>query len=211
MTEELESYIIYHSDTEPESLRRLERDVNLRLLYPRMCSGRYQGRLLKMLTAMVAPRRVLEVGTYAGYSALCIAEGLPEGATVDTVEINDEMEPFIRRQFDHSPFGHRINLIIGDFDEVADNLPTGYDLAYIDGNKRTYLETFRKVRRLVRPGGFVLADNTLWDGKITDLSASHDPQTLGIAEFNDAVAADPTLEKVILPVRDGLTLIRILS
>lgn len=164
-----------------------------------------------MLTAMVAPRRVLEVGTYAGYSALCIAEGLPEGATVDTVEINDEMEPFIRRQFDHSPFGHRINLIIGDFDEVADNLTTGYDLAYIDGNKRTYLETFRKVRRLVRPGGFVLADNTLWDGKITDLSASHDPQTLGIAEFNDAVAADPTLEKVILPVRDGLTLIRILS
>lgn len=211
MTEELESYIIDHSDTEPESLRRLERDVNLRLLYPRMCSGRYQGRLLKMLTAMVAPRRVLEVGTYAGYSALCIAEGLPEGATVDTVEINDEMEPFIRRQFDHSPFGHRINLIIGDFDEVAYNLSPGYDLAYIDGNKRTYLETFRKVRRLVRPGGFVLADNTLWDGKITDLSASHDPQTLGIAEFNDAVAADPTLEKVILPVRDGLTLIHILS
>lgn len=211
MTEELESYIIDHSDAEPESLRRLERDVNLRLLYPRMCSGRYQGRLLKMLTTMVAPRRVLEVGTYAGYSALCIAEGLPEGATVDTVEINDEMEPFIRRQFDHSPFGHRINLIIGDFDEVAHNLTTGYDLAYIDGNKRTYLETFRKVRRLVRPGGFVLADNTLWDGKITDLSASHDPQTLGIAEFNDAVAADPTLEKVILPVRDGLTLIRILS
>lgn len=211
MTEELESYIIGHSDTEPESLRRLERDVNLRLLYPRMCSGRYQGRLLKMLTAMVAPRRVLEVGTYAGYSALCIAEGLPEGATVDTVEINDEMEPFIRRQFDHSPFGHRINLIIGDFDEVAYNLSPGYDLAYIDGNKRTYFETFRKVRRLVRPGGFVLADNTLWDGKITDLSASHDPQTLGIAEFNDAVAADPTLEKVILPVRDGLTLIRILS
>ena len=211
MTEELESYIIDHSDAEPESLRRLERDVNLRLLYPRMCSGRYQGRLLKMLTAMVAPRRVLEVGTYAGYSALCIAEGLPEGATVDTVEINDEMEPFIRRQFDHSPFGHRILLIFGDFDEVAHNLTTGYDLAYIDGNKRTYLETFRKVRRLVRPGGFVLADNTLWDGKITDLSASHDPQTLGIAEFNDAVAADPTLEKVILPVRDGLTLIRILS
>ena len=211
MIEELESYIIDHSDAEPESLCRLERDVNLRLLYPRMCSGRYQGRLLKMLTAMVAPRRVLEVGTYAGYSALCIAEGLPEGATVDTVEINDEMEPFIRRQFDHSPFGHRINLIIGDFDEVAHNLTTGYDLAYIDGNKRTYLETFRKVRRLVRPGGFVLADNTLWDGKITDLSASHDPQTLGITEFNDAVAADPTLEKVILPVRDGLTLIRILS
>lgn len=211
MTEELESYIIDHSDAESESLRRLERDVNLRLLYPRMCSGRYQGRLLKMLTAMVAPRRVLEVGTYAGYSALCIAEALADGATVDTVEINDEMEPFIRRQFDHSPFGHRINLIIGDFDEVADNLTTGYDLAYIDGNKRTYLETFRKVRRLVRPGGFVLADNTLWDGKITNLSTSHDPQTLGIAEFNDAVAADPTLEKVVLPVRDGLTLIRILS
>ena len=178
MTEELESYIIDHSDAEPESLCRLERDVNLRLLYPRMCSGRYQGRLLKMLTAMVAPQRVLEVGTYAGYSALCIAEGLPEGATVDTVEINDEMEPFIRRQFGHSPFGHRINLIIGDFDEVADNITPGYDLAYIDGNKRTYLGTFRKVRRLVRPGGFVLADNTLWDGKITDLSASHDPQTL---------------------------------
>lgn len=205
---ELDDYILSHISPEPDNLRRLSREVNLRLLYPRMCSGHLQGRLLKMLTAMLAPRRVLEVGTYAGYSALCIAEGLEEGATVDTVEIDDEMEPFIRRQWGASPYGHRITLHIGDIDSVIPRLAPGYDLVYMDANKRTYLPTFRALLPLVRPGGFILADNTLWDGKVADPSA-HDPQTLGIREFNDAVAADPRLETVILPLRDGLTLIRL--
>ena len=211
MHEDLQQYIESCSDVEPENVRRLERDVHLRLLYPRMCSGRYQGRLLKMLTAMIAPQRVLEIGTYAGYSALCIAEALGPDAALDTVEINEEMEDFIRRQFERSPYGSRINLIIGDFADMADTLVPGYDMVYMDANKRTYLDTFALVRPLVRPGGFVLADNTLWDGKVADPDDRHDAQTLGIIRFNEAIAADDTLEKVMLPVRDGLTLIRIKS
>lgn len=205
---DLDDYILSHISPEPDNLRRLGRDVHLRLLYPRMCSGHLQGRLLKMIAAMVQPRRVLEIGTYAGYSALCLAEGLPEGATVDTVEIDDEMEPFIRRQWAQSPYGSRITLHIGDIGEVMPRLTPGYDLVYMDANKRTYLPTFRALLPLVRPGGFILADNTLWDGKVVDPSA-RDAQTLGIREFNDAVAADPRLDTVILPLRDGLTLIRL--
>lgn len=211
MDAKIEEYILDHIDTEPELLRRLGRDVNLRLLYPRMCSGHLQGRLLKMLTAMIAPQRVLEIGTYAGYSALCMAEALAPGTTVDTVEIDDEMEDFIRARFAGSPHGSKITLHIGDITDVAPELVPGYDMAFIDGNKRTYVETFNLVRGLMRPGAFVLADNTLWDGKVTDPVSNHDPQTRGICEFNDFIAADPSLEKVILPLRDGLTLIRIKS
>lgn len=208
-TPDPEQYILYHISPEPDNLRRLGRDVHLRLLYPRMCSGHLQGRLLCMLTAMIAPRRALEIGTYAGYSALCIAEGLPEGGTLDTVEIDDEMERFITSQLDKSPYGNRVKLHIGDVADVLPALEPGYDMVYMDANKRTYLATFRAVLPMVRPGGFIIADNTLWDGKVTDTLTHHDPQTLGIAEFNDAIAADPRLEKVILPLRDGLTLIRV--
>lgn len=211
MDEAIEEYITAHIDPEPECLRRLGREVHLRLLYPRMCSGHLQGRVLKMLTAMVAPHRVLEIGTYAGYSALCIAEALPEGGHLDTVEIDDEMEDFIRIQFAAADAGNRITLHIGDFSAIAPTLTPGYDMAYMDANKRTYLDTFTLVRRLVRPGGFIIADNTLWGGKVTDPGANRDAQTRGICRFNDAIAADPTLEKVILPLRDGVTLIRVLE
>lgn len=209
MTEELDEYILSHIDSEPANLHRLSRDVNLRLLYPRMCSGHLQGRLLKMLTSMIAPQRALEIGTYAGYSALCIAEGLPQGATLHTVEIDDEMEDFIRARFAESPFGNRITLHIGDIADVIPLLGGEFDMVYMDANKRTYTETFRQVLPLVRPGGFIIADNTLWDGKVTDPTSNHDPQTLGICRFNYTIAADPRLEKVILPLRDGLTLIRV--
>jgi predicted O-methyltransferase YrrM len=211
MDASLEEYVLAHIDREPEMLRTLSRDVNLRLLYPRMCSGHLQGRLLKMLTAMIAPKRVLEIGTYAGYSALCMAEALTGDACIDTVEIDDEMEDFIRGRFAASEHGHRITLHIGDIAQVAATLTPGYDMAFVDGNKRTYIETFELVKSLMRPGGFVLADNTLWDGKVVNPTENHDPQTRGICAFNDYVAADPTLEKVILPLRDGLTLIRIKS
>lgn len=212
MDEQLETYITSHIDPEPAHLRRLGRDVHLRLLYPRMCSGHLQGRLLKMLTAMIAPARALEIGTYAGYSALCIAEGLPPGATLDTVEIDDEMEDFIRSRFAAAGnSADAITLHIGDIRQIAPTLKPGYDMVYMDANKRTYLDTFQMVRPLVRQGGFVIADNTLWDGKVTHPETNRDPQTQGICGFNDFVAADPTLEKVILPLRDGLTLIRILK
>ena len=212
MEEQLDNYILSHTDPEPAHLRKLGRDVHLRLLYPRMCSGHLQGRLLKMLTSMIAPGRALERGTYAGYSALCIAEGRPAGSTLDTVEIDDEMEDFIRARFaDAGEVADKITLHIGDIGRIAPTLRPGYDLVYMDANKRTYLDTFRQVRPLVRPGGFVIADNTLWDGKVAHPEAHRDPQTQGICAFNDYIAADPSLEKVILPLRDGLTLIRIVK
>jgi|InofroStandDraft_1065614.scaffolds.fasta_scaffold00242_56 predicted O-methyltransferase YrrM len=205
----LEEYILAHSDQEPPLLAKLNRDVNLRLLYPRMCSGHLQGRILTMLTAMIAPRAALELGTYAGYSALCMAEGLPQGGHLDTVEIDDEMEEFIRARLAESPYGDRVSLHIGDCAEVLPSLGRQYDMVYMDANKRTYCETYRMVLPMVRPGGFILADNTLWDGKVTAPEANHDPQTLGICRFNDMVAADPRVSRVILPLRDGLTLIRV--
>lgn len=207
----LEDYILSHSDPEPELLAKLNRDVNLRLLYPRMCSGHLQGRILTMLTAMISPKNALEIGTYAGYSALCIAEGLPEDGHLDTVEIDDEMEEFIRARFSESLYGKKVTLHIGDCAQVLPTLGKLYDMVYMDANKRTYCETYETVLPMVRPGGFILADNTLWDGKVTDQSANHDPQTLGICRFNDMVAADPRVSRVMLPLRDGLTLIRVKS
>lgn len=208
MTEELNDYIASHSDPEPDNLRRLGRRVNLELLYPRMCSGHVQGRVLTMLTSMISPMRALEIGTYAGYSALCIAEGLPEGATLDTVEIDDEMEDFILGQFAGSPYGGRIRLHIGDSAEVLPRLGGDFDMVYMDANKRDYDRTYEAVLPMVRKGGFILADNTLWDGKVVDPVANHDAQTAGICRFNDMLAADRRVAKVILPLRDGLTLIR---
>lgn len=209
---ELEDYLEAHTTPEPENLRALERRVNLHLLYPRMCSGKLQGRVLSMLTSMISPLRALEIGTYAGYSALCIAEGLPPGGHLDTVEIDDEMEDFIRHEFAQSPYGERIMLHIGDAGDVLPQLAfaTGfqpYDMAYIDANKRIYLETYEQVLPLLRPGGFLLADNTLWDGKVLD-GESRDAQTRGLMAFNDFVVSDPRVSVVMLPLRDGLTLIR---
>lgn len=205
----LDDYILTHSDPEPPHLARLSHDVGVKLLYPRMCSGHLQGRILTMLTSMISPRNALEIGTYAGYSALCIAEGLPAGSHLDTIEIDDEMEDFIRARFADSPYGDRITLHIGDAADILPGLGKRYDMAYMDANKRTYCETFRTLLPMINPGGFILADNTLWDGKVTDPEAHHDPQTRGICEFNDMIAADPRLTRVILPLRDGLTLIRV--
>lgn len=210
--ERIDEYIAAHTTPGHESLARIERRVNLRSSYPRMCSGHVQGRLLAMLSAMIAPRKVLEIGTFAGYSALCLAEGMPdEDCRLHTIEIDDEMESFIRENLASSPYGGRVTLHIGD---AADILPrlgaeAPFDLAFIDGNKRTYRETFYQVLPLIRPGGFILADNTLWSGKVVAELPPSDPQTLGILDFNDAVVADPRLETVILPLRDGLTLVRV--
>lgn len=205
----IEEYILAHSDPEPPQLAKLNRDVNLRLLYPRMCSGHLQGRILTMLTAMIAPREALEIGTYAGYSALCIAEGLPDGGRLDTIEIDDEMEDFIRMRLAESPYGDRVTLHIGDCADLLPSLGKRYDMAYMDANKRTYCETYEMLLPMMNPGGFILADNTLWDGKVTDPQRNHDPQTTGICRFNDLVANDPRVTRVMLPLRDGLTLIRV--
>ena len=215
--ERIDEYIAAHTTPGHESLARIERRVNLRSSYPRMCSGHVQGRVLAMLSAMIAPRKVLEIGTFAGYSALCLAEGMPDDdCRLHTIEIDDEMESFIRENLASSPYGSRAEKGSNAwFDmDAADILPrlaaeAPFDLAFIDGNKRTYRETFYQVLPLMRPGGFILADNTLWSGKVVADPPAADPQTRGILDFNDAVAADPRLETVILPLRDGLTLVRV--
>ena len=208
MNEQLNDYILNHIDAEPEHLYRLERDTHLRLLYSRMCSGHLQGRLLKMLVRMAKPERILELGTFSGYSAQCLAEGLLSAdAQVHTIEIEDELEDFLRQHFADSPVGHRIHLHIGDARQILPQLNLMFDLVFIDANKRHYPQYYELVLPWLTPGGFIIADNTLWDGKVAEPHAKIDPQTEGILSFNQMVAADPRVEKVIIPVRDGLTII----
>jgi predicted O-methyltransferase YrrM len=207
-TEELEEYILQHSEPEPEYLYRLWRSTNVHLLRGRMASGHLQGRLLKMLVQMIKPKNILEVGTFSGYSALCMAEGLEEGGKVWTYEINDEMEDFTRPWLENSAVSDRIEFIIGNAITEAPKLGILFDMAFIDGDKRTYMETYEMVLKVLRPGGFILADNTLWDGHVLEIPKTADRQTQGIESFNDFLMKDQRVEQVILPLRDGLTLIR---
>ncbi len=208
MNDELEQYIRAHIEPESDYLRRLWRETNIRTVHGRMASGHLQGRLLKLLVMMMRPRNILEVGTFSGYSALCMAEGLDPDGRVWTFEINDEMEDFTRPWIEGSPVGNRVNFIIGDANVLAPQLGITFDMAFLDGDKRTYLETYETVLPLLRPGGFILADNTLWDGHVVDPEYDRDRQTQGIEHFNDFIAADVRVENVILPLRDGLTMIR---
>ena len=205
---DIDNYILTHIDTEPEYLYRLWRATNIYMLHGRMASGHLQGRLLKMLVRMIRPKNILEVGTFSGYSALCMAEGLDDGGKVYTFEINDEQEDFTRPWIENSPLVDKIEFIIGDAITEAPKLGITFDMAFIDGDKRTYVETYEMALSLLNSGGFILADNTLWDGHVTDPAYDKDHQTQGIRRFNDHVAQDDRVEKVILPLRDGLTLIR---
>ena len=204
----LEHYILAHSDPEPDYLYQLWRATNIHMLHGRMASGHLQGRLLKMLVTMIRPKNILEVGTFSGYSAICLAEGLEEGGMVYTFEINDEQEDFTRPWIEGSPVSDKIRFIIGDAVTEAPRLGVTFDMAFIDGDKRTYLETYEMALSVLRSGGFILADNTLWDGHVVDVAYDRDPQTRGIETFNDYVLHDQRVERVILPLRDGLTLIR---
>lgn len=204
----IDEYILAHIEPEPDYLYRLWRATNIYMLHGRMASGHLQGRLLKMLVQMIRPQRILEVGTFSGYSALCMAEGLEEDGKVYTFEINDEQEDFTRPWIEGSPVADKIEFIIGDAITEAPKLGIEFDMAFIDGDKRTYVETYEMVLSILKPGGFILADNTLWDGHVTDPAYDRDHQTLGIRRFNDHIAQDTRVEQVILPLRDGLTLIR---
>lgn len=208
MTEDIEKYVLAHSEPEGDYLYRLYRATNIHTIHGRMASGHLQGRLLKMLVSMIRPKNILEVGTFSGYSAICMAEGLDEGGKVWTFEINDEMEDFTRPWIENSPVADKIDFRIGDANIEAPKLGVTFDLAFVDGDKRTYVETYEMVLRLLRHGGYIIADNTLWDGHVTDPAYDHDHQTQGIRQFNDHVAADNRVEQVIVPLRDGLTLIR---
>jgi predicted O-methyltransferase YrrM len=204
---DIEQYILEHIDAEPPLLAELNRTTHVRCLYSNMCSGHLQGRILKMLVRMIRPKRVLELGTFTGYSALCFAEGLEPGCEVHTVEINDELSDMILEYFEKSGYEERLHLHIGDASEIVPQITTEpWDMVFIDANKRTYCEYYHMVKPLVRQGGFILADNTLWYGKTTD-GSSHDAQTLGIMEFNRMIAEDDSVEKVMLPLRDGITII----
>lgn len=204
----IEDYILQHTDPEPEYLTQLNRETWIRMLNPIMCSGHLQGRVLSMLCKMIQPVHALELGTFTGYSALCIAESLPENGELDTIESDDELEEFILRNFEKTPFEDKINLLIGNALDIIPTLDKTYDLVFIDADKREYEAYYEAVLPKIRQGGFILADNTLWSGKVVEKVHQNDQQTLGILRFNELIATDNRVEKVILPLRDGLTLIR---
>ena len=214
----LAEYIEAHSSPEGAVLEQITRNTHLEVINPRMLSGHVQGRVLSMLSKMIRPKRILELGTFTGYSALCLAEGLVEDGRLITIEHNDEMEESIRRNLALSPLGEKIELVIGDAKEWLEKVKGErlevkgeglFDLVFIDADKKEYCEYLDLVLPLMNEGGWILADNTLWDGHIIDPAYDKDKQTVALRAFNDKVAEDERLEKVILPLRDGLTVIRV--
>lgn len=205
-------YIEQHSSPENNVLQHITRETNRNILNPHMLSGHVQGRVLSMLSQMIRPTRILELGTFTGYSALCLAEGLTNDGTLITIEHNDELENMIREHFAMSDLGSKIDLRIGDAKQILSQMPTDapFDLCFMDADKREYTTYLELVYPLMRHGGWILADNTLWDGHIIDPEYDHDKQTLGLRAFNDLIASDNRFEKVILPLRDGLTIIHVL-
>jgi len=203
-----EEYILSHSDNEPEYLRKVNRATHLRMINPRMISGSFQGRVLSMFCKMIQPLRILELGTFTGYSALCMAETLPENGVLHTIECDDELEDFILQNFAGSEHGHKIQLHIGDAQTEIQKLDETFDLVFIDADKREYLAYYEAVFPKLKFGGFILADNTLWDGKVLKPAEQNDKQTIEIMRFNDFIANDIRVDKVLLPLRDGLTVIR---
>lgn len=208
MESALDQYIKRHSSLPSEALLWIEKQTNIRTNYPRMLSGPVQGELLKMLVGLSGAKRVLEIGSFTGYSSTCMALGLPEGGHIDALEINDELEELMREGWERAGVSALITLHLGDAVQTLKGLRGEYDFAFIDANKRQYLEYYELVLPLLRPGGLVVADDVLWDGKVYADSPSGDAQTRSLLEFNDRVASDPRVEVVMLPLRDGLSLIR---
>ncbi len=208
MESALDRYIRRHSSLPSEALLWIEKQTNVRTNYPRMLSGPVQGELLKMLVELTGASRVLEIGSFTGYSSVCLSLGLPEGGHVDALEINDELEDLMREGWERAGVSDKISLHIGDAVQTLKGFSGGYDFAFIDANKRQYLEYYELVLPLLRPGGLIVADDVLWDGKVYAEHLSSDAQTRSLLEFNESVAADPRVEVVMLPLRDGLSLIR---
>lgn len=210
----IDDYIEAHSTPEDDYLYRLWRATNIHIARPHMVSGHVEGLLLKLIVEMLRPQNVLEIGTFTGYSAIAMSYGLKSGAMVHTFDVNDELETFTRQWIEGSPRAASISYTIGDVlsvlpQYVKRNGGITFDLAFIDGNKRQYAEYYTLVKRHMSRGGFIMADNTLWDGHVIDSEYDRDSQTKGIREFNELVAADSTVEKVVIPVRDGITLIHL--
>ena len=207
----LEEYIESHSTAEAALLHELERETYLRVLNPRMISGHIQGKLLEMLVRMIQPKAILEIGTFTGYSALSMAAGLPEDGVIDTCEVDDELEELIQSFFDRSAYSERVKLHIGSALEIAPRLAKSYDMVFIDGDKREYSAYYNMLfdNNLVHSGSWILADNILWYSKVVEPVAKGDKQTQAIIDFNNLIISDPRVENVILPIRDGINLIRV--
>lgn len=204
----LDQYILDHTSPEDDFLKELDRETHLKVLRSRMLSGHLQGQILSMISCMIKPQRILEIGTFTGYSALCLAKGLPENGQLHTIEIDDELESIARKYFGKSGMGNKIIQHIGDARQIIPSLKQQFDLVFIDADKREYCEYYHLVFDRIAVGGFLLADNILWNGKVVDPEEADDEQTRGILDFNDLVHNDKRVQNAILPVRDGIMLIQ---
>lgn len=204
----LEQYILHHISPEEDYLRELDRETNIKVLRSRMLSGHLQGQLLQMISAMIRPQYILEIGTFTGYSALCLAKGLAEGGRLHTIEIDDELESIAQKYFVKSGMGDHIIQHIGDACQIIPSIDQSFDLVFIDADKRDYCQYYNLLFDKVKVGGFILADNILWNGKVVEPEAAEEEQTRGILQFNDMVQNDPRVRNVILPVRDGIMLVQ---
>ena len=207
----LNQYIINHTSPEDDYLRELDRETHLKVLRSRMLSGHLQGQILSMISAMIRPKCILEIGTFTGYSALCLAKGLAAGGILHTIEIDDELELFAKKYFLKSGRADQIVQHIGDARKIIPTLDQQFDLVFIDADKREYCDYYKLVFDQVPVGGFILADNVLWDGKVIDPEAASEEQTRGILRFNDLIQNDSRVQNVILPVRDGIMLVQKIS
>ena len=208
ISDDLDHYIVKHSEDEPELLQKLSRETHLKILQPRMLSGHYQGRLLSLISKMVNPKTILEIGTYTGYSAICLAEGLQSGGVLHTIDINEELYDFQRKYFDASPYGKQIIQHVGNAIESIITIDSYFDLVFIDADKEDYPAYFELVMTKLNSGGIILSDNVLWSGKIIEPLVEGDEATKALLQYNQMLKDDPRIETVVLPVRDGLTISR---
>ncbi|MCY2688510.1 O-methyltransferase [Salinimicrobium sp. TH3] len=208
LPQEIDDYVVAHSAKEPELLQQLNRETNQKVLQPRMLSGHYQGRLLSLLSKIINPQNILEIGTYTGYSALCLAEGMKNDGVLHTIDINEELIDLQKRYFEASPWKERIIQHLGDATEIIPSLKADFDLVFIDADKPNYPTYFQQIMEKLRPGGVILSDNVLWSGKVVEPVKEDDESTKALLEYNKLLAEDERLETVILPVRDGLTISR---
>jgi caffeoyl-CoA O-methyltransferase len=206
ISEELQDLLLHYCEPENDLLKHIDRQTNLKVLMPRMLSGHYQGRVLSMLSKMVSPKRILEIGTFTGYATLCLAEGLTEDGAIYTLDINAELEDMVRENFSKSSMNNKINYVIGDASQSLATISETFDLVFIDADKKNNGTYYDMIFDQVRSGGLIIVDNVLWSGKI--VNKEQDKDTKNISSFNDKVNADKRVEKLILPVRDGLFVIR---
>ncbi|WP_370476930.1 O-methyltransferase [Tamlana flava] len=209
LPEDLDEYVVAHSEDEPELLQQLSRETYQKILQPRMLSGHYQGRLLSMISKLVNPKNILEIGTYTGYSALCLAEGMQKNGELDTIDINEELFDFQRKYFEKSEFGHQILQHVGDALDIIPKLNKMYDLIFVDADKENYSNYFEAIINKLNVGGIILSDNVLWSGKVLETKfKKDDTSTPALIEYNKLLKEDPRVETVVLPIRDGLTISR---